>query len=83
MAGGDVYGVLQDMRQAAEELFDKPKRREQAEEHVRLLEHLHIHGATHKSNPNLTANAILSRAQGFLMEFNDTGFMYDDDPSPS
>jgi hypothetical protein len=73
----EIRETLDEMRRAHDQLETQPSRRKEAEQHLRLLEHLLLHGETHKGNPNLTANAIVRRARGFLLEWNDAGFMYD------
>lgn len=75
-----IRKTLDEMRRAADQLSSRPARREEAEQHIRLLEHLLIHGELYKGNPNLSATAIVRRARGFLYEWEDHGFVYDDPP---
>jgi len=70
------------MRRAVEGLSNRPARREEAEQHIRMLEHLLIHGETHKGNRNLSGTAIVRRARAFLFDWNGHGFVYDDPPPP-
>jgi hypothetical protein len=75
----EIRETLDEVRRAHEQLSDKPDRQREAEGHIRQLEHLLIHGETHKGNPNLSANAIVRRARGFLFEWEDHGFLHDTD----
>ena len=58
MARNDLYDVLQEMRRAAEDLKDRPKRCEEAESHMTRLEYVLIHGPV-KGNPNHNATAVI------------------------
>jgi hypothetical protein len=71
--------TLEEMRRTANALSNRPERQRQAEQHVRMLEHLLIHGNTHPRHPNLSSKSILKEARCFLMEYNDWGFALDDD----
>lgn len=68
----DTYGLLQRMREAEANLADDPRRADEARSHIRLLEHLLVHGETHKGNRNLSATAITRNARGFLLEWDDS-----------
>jgi hypothetical protein len=74
----EIRDALDQMRRAADELSTKPERRREAETHTRVLEHLLVHGETHKGNPNLSANAIVRNARAFLFEWEDHGFAQDE-----
>jgi hypothetical protein len=75
----EINETLREMYRAREQLASRPDRQQEAEGHIRLLEHVVLHGGT-PGHPNLSPNAIVRRARGFLFEWNDTGFMYDDPP---
>lgn len=76
----EINTTLREIRRAVEQLSNRPDRQREAESHMRLLEHLLLHGETHKGNPNFGANSIVRNAKGFLFEWNDHGFMHDDIP---
>lgn len=71
------------MRRAVNALANRPERQRQAEQHLRLLERLLIHGNTHPRHPGLSEKSILKGARRFLIEYNEWGFLLDDDAPSS
>lgn len=69
---GRIRALIREMQQAIEQLSDRPARREAAEGHRLLLEHLTFHEGN-PDHPNLSANTIVSNARRFLDEANDHG----------
>jgi hypothetical protein len=61
------------MCEARADLEGKPEQAE-ADQHIRQLERLLSHGDTWRGHPNLSANAVVRNAKGFLYNWNDHGF---------
>jgi hypothetical protein len=75
--------TTEEMRRAVNALANHPPRQGQAERHLRGLERLLIHGNSHSGHPGLSERSVLRGARRFLVEYNDWGFLLDDDaPSP-
>jgi hypothetical protein len=75
-----VRETLEELRRAESQLSGRPDRQREAQQHIAAVERVMLHPDFLARSSSTSATQIVKRARGFLLDFNDWGFMLDDQP---